>query len=78
MFGMGPLELSIIVVILLVVFGAKWVPNLSRGLAQGIRNFRREVHNDFIREAIRVDAGLPTARNNEGIPSERTERATAH
>ena len=39
MFGLGLPELIIILVIVLVVFGAKKLPEIGGGLGQGIRNF---------------------------------------
>jgi sec-independent protein translocase protein TatA len=39
-FNLGPTELIIILVILLVLFGGAKLPELARGLGQGIRNFK--------------------------------------
>ena len=36
----GPTELLIILAIVLVLFGAKKIPELARGLGEGIRNFK--------------------------------------
>jgi sec-independent protein translocase protein TatA len=43
MFGMGFGELLIILVIVLVIFGAGRLGELGEGLGRGIRSFRREV-----------------------------------
>jgi sec-independent protein translocase protein TatA len=40
MFGLGTTELIIILVIVMVVFGASRLPQLGRGLGSGMRNFR--------------------------------------
>ncbi|WP_081881030.1 twin-arginine translocase TatA/TatE family subunit [Ghiorsea bivora] len=40
MFGLGTTELILIVVIVLLLFGAKKLPALGEGLAKGIKNFR--------------------------------------
>lgn len=40
MFGLGFWELIVILVIVLVVFGAGKLPQLGRGLGEGISNFR--------------------------------------
>ena len=37
----GPQELIIILIIVLVLFGAKKLPELARGLGQGIREFKK-------------------------------------
>lgn len=43
MFGLGIGELLIILVIVLVIFGAGKLPDLGEGLGRGIRNFRKAV-----------------------------------
>ena len=43
MFGLGIAELIIILVIVLVVFGAGKLPQLGDSVGRTIRNFRREV-----------------------------------
>ena len=44
-FGMGPQELLIIGMIILVVFGGKKIPELMRGLGQGIKEFNNAKAN---------------------------------
>lgn len=43
MFGLGFGELLIILVIVLVIFGAGKLPEIGQGLGKGIRSFKREV-----------------------------------
>lgn len=43
MFGMGPWELLIIFVVVLLLFGAKRLPEIAQGLGKGIREFRKSV-----------------------------------
>jgi sec-independent protein translocase protein TatA len=40
MFGLGIPELMIILVIVVVIFGATRLPQIGKGLGEGIRNFR--------------------------------------
>ncbi|MFQ5987347.1 MAG: twin-arginine translocase TatA/TatE family subunit [Dehalococcoidia bacterium] len=39
--GIGPMELLLILVIALVVFGPKKLPEIGRALGKGLREFRR-------------------------------------
>ena len=41
MFHIGLTEFILIVLIILIVFGAKRLPELGRGIGMGIRNFRK-------------------------------------
>jgi len=43
MFGLGVGELLIILVIVLIIFGAGKLPEIGEGLGKGIRNFRKAV-----------------------------------
>ena len=40
MFGLGPTELIIIAVIILILFGAKRIPEIGKGLGGAVREFR--------------------------------------
>ncbi len=44
--NIGPLELAIVLIIALVVFGPKRLPELGRSLGRGIREFRGSVTGD--------------------------------
>ena len=41
MFGIGTHELLIILLVVLVIFGAKRLPEIGSGLGRAIRNFRQ-------------------------------------
>ena len=50
MFGMGHWEILIIFVIILLIFGAKRIPEMAQGLGKGIREFRtamRDVQDEI-------------------------------
>lgn len=49
--NIGATELLIILLIIVVLFGASRLPQIGRGLGEGIRNFRRGV-KDSSREQI--------------------------
>lgn len=43
MFGLGPTELIIILVIILIIFGAGKLPEIGGGMGKAIRNFKKGV-----------------------------------
>lgn len=69
MFGIGPLELVVVLLILLMVFGAKRLPEMGRQLGSGMREFKEgivnpvdEVKQEFtnpLAEEKRTPAALP-------------------
>jgi sec-independent protein translocase protein TatA len=44
--NIGPLEIIVVLIIALVVFGPKRLPELGRSLGKGIREFRGSVSGD--------------------------------
>jgi len=46
MFGLGTQELIIILVIILVIFGAGKLPQIGGALGKGIRDFKKGMDND--------------------------------
>ncbi|OQY19012.1 MAG: Sec-independent protein translocase TatA [Desulfobacteraceae bacterium 4572_35.1] len=55
MFGLGSQELIIILVIVVVLFGAKRLPQLGSGVGKGIRNFKKGLNSED--EAVEGDKG---------------------
>ena len=50
MFGVGPTELIIIFLVILLLFGAKRIPEIAQGIGKGISEFKkaaRDVTNEF-------------------------------
>jgi sec-independent protein translocase protein TatA len=43
MFGLGPWELILILLIVLVIFGAGRLPEIGANLGKGIKNFKKSV-----------------------------------
>jgi len=57
MFGLGMQELMLILLIILIFFGAKKLPELARGLGKGIREFKdasKEIKSE-IQEGIKEE-----------------------
>ena len=50
MFGLGPTELIIIGVIIFIIFGAKRLPEIGKGLGGAIREFRK-VKKEIVSES---------------------------
>jgi sec-independent protein translocase protein TatA len=46
MFGLGFPELLLILVIVIVIFGSSRIPELGKGLGEGIRNFKKGMKGD--------------------------------
>ena len=44
MFGIGMPELIIILIIILIIFGAGKLPEIGSGIGKGIRNFKKATH----------------------------------
>jgi sec-independent protein translocase protein TatA len=40
LFSLGPTEIFLIVFVILLLFGAKRIPDLAKGLGKGIREFK--------------------------------------
>ena len=70
-FGIGPLELIIVLVIVLVFFGPKRLPDLARSLGTGIREFKESLTGGS-KDADDEPAGIPGARAEE--PDEAVSR----
>ena len=67
MFGMGHWEILIIFVVILLIFGAKRIPEMAQGLGKGIREFRTAMRD--VQEEIDVN---PPANQSAQQPPTQT------
>lgn len=66
--NIGPLELLMILVIVLVIFGAKRVPEIGASIGKGIREFKRNI-SDVDRQIKEPERDLRSDRLNTGDPA---------
>lgn len=75
MFGIGFQELLVILVIALLVFGPKRLPELARSLGKGVAEFRRA--SAELRSHLALDEAPAPEKPPEKPPGEATASATA-
>jgi len=68
MFGIGTIELIIIVVIAFFILGGRKIPELSRGFGLAIRNFKKGLHEP---DAIDVTPPKDPPSEKENHPEKR-------
>jgi sec-independent protein translocase protein TatA len=72
--NIGPLEIGIVLVIALIIFGPKRLPELGNSLGRGIREFRSTISGDKNDdEGDAKELGAPTAAG----PVEKSREAEA-
>ena len=58
-FGLGPWEMILVFLAVLLLFGAKRLPEIGTSLGKGIREFKSSVRE--VQSSVRVDKELPPA-----------------
>lgn len=74
--GLGPFELVLIFFVMLLLFGAKRLPELANGMGKGIRDFKRAL-NGVDEQSIQANAqqnylqqGAPQQFTTPAAPAE--------
>jgi len=66
-FNLGPGEMFVLVVLVLLIFGPSQIPKMAKGLGEAMREFRkaqREIHNEINRDEPtphRITGATPTS-----------------
>ena len=74
--NLGPMELLMILVIVLVIFGAKRVPEIGASIGKGIREFKRNI-SDVDRQIKEPERDARSERLNAGEPIAREQDTTS-
>lgn len=64
MFGLGTWEMVLILVVVLIIFGAGKLPEVGRTLGSGIRNFQKSVRGED------EDEKLPEGDKKKELPGD--------
>ncbi len=69
MFGIGPPELLVVFLIILILFGAKRLPELARSLGKSINEFKSATQN--------IKNDLDFTSNDQPLPNEKSKAQQA-
>ena len=72
MFGIGTPELIIIMFIILLVFGARKLPELAKGLGKGIREFKKA--SSEIQEELNLADEKEIKAKNDNTDTEKEKK----
>lgn len=67
LYMIGTSELLLIAIVILLIFGGKKIPELMRGLGQGVRSFKKGMNEDI------PDSNINSIDNEVKLPEESKE-----
>lgn len=50
LFGLGPMEIILIIAVILLLFGGRKIPELMKGIGQGMKEFKKATKPDEDKE----------------------------
>ena len=70
MFGLGPMEIVLVIFVILLVFGAKRIPDIAHGIGKGISEFKKALKDESNESDKDLNSKNPSAgneRKDQGI-----------
>ena len=59
LFSPGPMEIIVIILVVLLLFGGRKIPELMRGLGQGMKEFKKakdeDIESDILNDSKAID-----------------------
>jgi len=68
--NVGPLEIAIVLIIVLIIFGPKRLPELGRSMGRGIREFRHSISGDKDQDDVDEQRAELEASESEPVEGE--------
>lgn len=68
-FGLGPTELIVILVILLVLFGGSKLPSLAKGLGQSVKEFKKATKEEEAEAEAAKSVTTASVKKTEPAPT---------
>jgi TatA/E family protein of Tat protein translocase len=63
MFGLGPMEIVLVIFVILLVFGAKRIPEIAHGIGKGILEFKKALRDVPNESDTAFNSKNPPVRN---------------
>jgi len=76
MFGLGPWELMVVFLIVLLVFGAKRIPEIAQGLGKGITEFKKAAREVTDELDVSTDSTTHVKNDLKGQSAKSTQTTT--
>jgi sec-independent protein translocase protein TatA len=74
----NPIHLAFLLLILLLVFGAKRLPEMGRSLGSGLRGFKESVSGETPHDLLSAQTAASTPEPAEKVAEPTTDKPTIH